>query len=406
MTDLIIIGGGAAGLACAVTAARRGLRVTVLERMDRIGKKLLATGNGRCNLMNTSALRYPGGHDFAAKALQRCGAEEQQAFWHSLGLHLREEDGGRVYPVSGQATSVLDALRLGLALYDVQVETGVNVDSVEKIRGGFRICCGERTLKARNVMIAGGGKAQPKLGSDGSAMELLRKMGHTIHACRPALTQIRTEEKSIAGLSGIRVRGDVSVKKQGKILHHESGEILFADYGVSGVCVMQCARYAQAGTQLSLDFLPGMGFADEEEVIREMLRRRKEWRNLPMEQLLTGLCVPRMASSLCKAAGVRWKDRVIGELTDREITALCRTMHAFVLEVTGVKGFEQAQVTAGGADPAEFDPQTMESRIVPGLYAAGEVLDVDGDCGGFNLMFAFASGIIAGNKMEGTYDHR
>ena len=406
MIDLVIIGGGAAGLACAITAARRGLRVTVLERMDRIGKKLLATGNGRCNLMNTADPRYPGGSNFASAVLERCGVDAQQAFWHSLGLQLREEDGGRVYPVSGQASSVLDALRLGLALHGVQVETGVYAETVEEIRGGFRVVCGDKTFKARNVMIAGGGKAQPKLGSDGSAMELLRKLGHNVRKCWPALTQIRTEEKAIAGLSGIRVRGDVSVLKQGKLLYCESGEILFADYGVSGVCVMQCARYAQAGTQLSMDFLPGMGFSDENEVIGEMRRRREEWRTLPMEQLLTGLCVPRLSSALCKAAGIKWKDRFVGYLNDREIASLANTMHSFVLDVTGVKGFEQAQVTAGGADTAEFDPVKMESRIVPGLYAAGEVLDVDGDCGGFNLMFAFACGIIAGNNMEGLHDHR
>ena len=406
LTDLIIVGGGAAGLACAVTAARRGLNVLILERLDRVGKKLLATGNGRCNLMNVSSPRYPGGGAFADQVLRQCGVEEQKAFWAALGLTLREEDGGRVYPSSGQASTVLDSLRLALTLHHVQVETGVHVTAVEQTKHGFIVESQERQYRARYVLIAGGGKAQPKLGSDGSAMELLRALGHRIHPCKPALTQIQTDTKPIAGLTGIRVKADVSVMQGEKKLYQERGEVLFADYGVSGVCMMQCARYAQQkGATLAINFLHGMGFADADAAFSELERRRCEWKALPMEQLLTGLCVPRLSSSLCKAAGIVWKDRVISSLKQNEIRVLVQEMQHFTLRVQGVKGFEQAQVTSGGADPTQFDSTTMESRLVPGLYAAGEVLDVDGDCGGYNLMFAFACGLIAGNHMEVTRDN-
>lgn len=401
MHDLIIIGGGAAGLACAVSAAERGLRVLVLERLDRVGKKLLATGNGRCNLMNVSDLRYPGGEAFARQVITRADPDAQKAFWARYGLHLREEDGGRVYPVSGQATSVLDALRLGLSLHDVQIETGAHVTRVEKTKESFIVLTAEKQYRTKNVLIAGGGKSQPKLGSDGSCMQLLRNLGHTIHPCKPVLTQILTDTKPIAGLSGIRVKAEITVQQGSSVLHREQGELLFADYGVSGVCAMQCARYAnQPGTMLSVSFLAGMGFSDEAACTDELTRRVKEWHCLPMEQLLTGLCVPRLASSLCKAAGIVWKDRMIGSLSRKEIAALTRVMGAFVLNVTGVKGFEQSQVTSGGAATDEFEPQTLQSRLVPGLYAAGEVLDVDGDCGGYNLMFAFACGLIVGRSVE------
>ena len=399
--DLIIIGGGAAGMACAVTAAKRGLNVLVLERLDRVGKKLLATGNGRCNLMNTSALRYPGGESFAREVLERVDAHAQKAFWAQYGLHVREEDAGRVYPVSGQATSVLDALRLGMTLHGVQIETGAHVTKVERTRQGFTVYTADRQYRGKNVLIAGGGKSQSKLGSDGSCMKLLRDLGHTIKPCKPVLTQILTDTKPISGLSGIRVKAEVSVQKDAIVLYREQGELLFADYGVSGVCAMQCARYAdQPGTKLSVSFLKGMGFEDAESCVLELTHRADAWRMLPMEQLLTGLCVPRLASALCKAAGVVWKDRLIGSLTAKEINSLARIMASFVLKVSGVKGFEQSQVTSGGAATEEFDPATMQSRIVPGLYAAGEVLDVDGDCGGYNLMFAFACGIIAGQSVE------
>ena len=396
MLDVLVIGGGAAGMAAAVAAGLCGDRVAVLERMDRVGKKLLATGNGRCNLMNTGPLRYPGGPALAASVLTYCGAREQTAFWRFLGLMLREEDGGRIYPASGQASSVLDTLRLAMAACSVSVETGIAVQRMARQGHDFAACSGDRTWHARRIIIAGGGCAQPKLGSDGSAWQLLTPFGHRLTDPRPALTQIITDTAPIRGLSGIRVRCRVAILDGGRTLHEEAGELLFADYGVSGVCVMQCARYAAPGTTLRIDLSAGMGFASEADATHELRRRRSLYAALPLDQLLTGLCVSRLASSLCQAAGIRWKDRSIASLTDAEIAHLARTIAAFDLSVRGVKSFDSAQVTAGGLDGAGFDPHTLESRYQPGLHACGEMLDVDGDCGGYNLMFAFGSGILAG----------
>ncbi len=398
MAEIVIIGGGASGMAAAIEAARCGDRVTLLERMDRVGKKLLATGNGRCNLMNVGAWRYPGGAGFAGEVLKQCDAQAQQRFWHELGLHLRTEEGGRVYPVSGQASSVLDTLRIAMERARVRVETGVHVDSIRREKGGWTVVAGEKRYRGERVIVCGGGCAQPKMGSDGSCYGLLRSQGHRIITPQPCLTQILTDTSAIRGLSGIRVKATIRVMHQQKLLHEESGEALFADYGMSGVCVMQCARYAYPGCMLALDLLAGMGFASAEKMEAELLRRKAQWSALPMEQLMTGLCVPRLTLALCAAAGIRCKDRTVGTLTRQEASMLAKVTGGWLLPVKGVKGFESAQVARGGADCREFDPATMVSRLAPGLHAAGEVLDVDGDCGGFNLMFAFASGILAGRN--------
>ena len=393
--EIVVIGGGAAGMAAAIEAAGHGAKVTLLERMDRVGKKLLATGNGRCNLMNVGEACYPGGSAFARSVLDKCGVVEQTAFWQELGLRLRVEDGGRVYPASGQASTVLDALRLAMDNLGVEIVTGASVKDIRLGKRGFTVVADAGTWHGDRVILAGGGCAQPKLGSDGSLWAIAERLGHTLVQPRPALTQIITDTLPIKGLSGIRVKAEVAVVKAGRVLHEESGEVLFADYGISGVCVMQCARFAEQGSVMRLNLLRGMGFENAGQAEAELLRRKAAWGSQPMEKLLTGLCVPRLAGSLCMEAGIRFRDRLIGSLKDSEASALAQVLGAFDLPVKGVKGFDSAQVTAGGLDVREFDPATMASRLVPGLYAAGEMLDVDGTCGGFNLMFAFGSGLLA-----------
>ncbi len=399
MADVLVIGGGAAGMAAAIVAAEKGEQTVLLEKMDRVGKKLLATGNGRCNLMNTGAPRYPCGDSFARAVLARCGVKEQTLFWQNHGLRMREEEGGRVYPSSGQATTVLDVLRLAMEEARVQVQTGVAVKGLERRGKGWRVLTSAGSMEASRVILAGGGCAQPKLGSDGSCYVLLTRLGHRLVTPRPALTQIETETEAIRGLEGIRVRCAVSLTRKGRTLKEEQGEALFASYGLSGVCVMQCAREAQKGDEMRLNLLWGLGM-DEKEARDELLRRQSDWADQPMEKLLTGLCVPRLALAVCKAAGVYCRARRVGDLKRDEAARLAQTLGAFGLQITGVKGFDTAQVTAGGIAVEEFNPHNLSSRVAPGLHAAGEVLNVDGDCGGFNLMFAFGSGLLAGQNDE------
>ncbi|MBR4080729.1 MAG: aminoacetone oxidase family FAD-binding enzyme, partial [Clostridia bacterium] len=352
------------------------------------------------NLMNTGEPQYPRGEYFARKVLSVCGPQEQRAFWERLGLRLREEAEGRVYPACGQASAVLDALRLAMHVEGVDVVTGAHVRKIEGGAGDFTVHTGDDVYRADSVVITGGGMAQPKLGSDGSAVKLLESMGHRVFPGQPVLTQVMCDTRPLQGLSGIRVKAEVTVRRKDKIFYKERGEVLFADYGLSGVCMMNAAGFLQPGVTMTLNLLPGLGLDSVEEAEGELLRRRDAWAFAPMEQLLCGLCVPRLSSALCREAGISFKGNTVGRLTEREIARLAALMADFRVDVTGVKGFDQAQVTRGGAHVKEFDPETMQSRIVPGLYAAGEVLDVDGLCGGYNLMFAFGSGIIAGRSVE------
>ncbi|MDD6051094.1 MAG: aminoacetone oxidase family FAD-binding enzyme [Clostridiales bacterium] len=397
MGTVLVIGGGAAGLAAAIAAAECGDQVTILEHMDRVGKKLLATGNGRCNLMNTGARCYPGGTDLADAVLDRCGVAEQTRFWQHIGLRLRQEDGGRVYPVSAMASTVLDALRFAADALGVQTITGANVTGIFKARLGWTVMAGEHKWKAERVIVAGGGCAQPKLGSDGSAWPLLTGLGHHLTLPKPALTQIITDTAAIKGLSGIRVRTQVRITSGTQEKHAEEGELLFADYGVSGVCVMQCARYAAPGDLLHIDLVRALGFDNAESFRQELQCRRDTWRDRRQSELLTGLCVPKLALALMQAAGLEgWQRSTCGQLSGKQLDHLTQSAADFTLTIRGVKGFDSAQVTAGGICTDEFNPMTMASILAPGVHAAGEVLDVDGDCGGFNLMFAFGSGILAG----------
>lgn len=400
MGSVIIIGGGAAGMSAAIAAAMCGDRVTVLERMDRVGRKLLATGNGRCNLMNTGEPRFPGGDGLARQVLARMGQQEQRRFWETLGLRLRQEDGGRVYPVSNAASSVLDTLRQAMRLLSIEVVTEADVDGLSPSRKGWLVTSGERRWTAQRVIVAGGGCAQPKLGSNGSAWPLLTALGHRMVSVQPALTQMITDTAPIRGLSGIRVRCGVRVTDGTGEKYRESGEVLFADYGVSGVCVMQCARFASPGDTFHIDLTQAMGFDGPRQLHAELRRRLSLWADSPQMtrlDLLTGLCVPKLAIALMRGAGIeRAQELPAADLTAAQLNRLVQLAADFCLTVRGVKGFDSAQVTAGGVDTAEFDPETMVSRLAPGVHAAGEVLDVDGDCGGFNLMFAFGSGLLAG----------
>ncbi|MBQ2699795.1 MAG: aminoacetone oxidase family FAD-binding enzyme [Clostridia bacterium] len=391
--NTLIIGGGAAGLCAAIAAARKGEKVTVLERMDRVGKKILATGNGRCNLLNAGPLRYPGNGEFARQVIDYPALK---AFFENLGLSLRVEAEGRVYPASGQASSVLDVLRLNMERLGVQVITGCQVTALKKTQKGFVARTSQGDFTADRVILCGGGKAAPKLGSDGSCYKLLKDLGHEITPLRPALTQFRCESPFLKGLSGIRVRAKMWVTQGGKILARQEGEALFTDYGVSGVCAMQLSRFGQEkGCTLHLDLRPALGL--EKDALGFLLNRKEHFAEVSMNQFFTGLCVNRLAESLLRVAGISGKTPA-RQLTEAQWQQLAALVADVPLSIAGVNGFENAQVTWGGADPWMFDPNTMESLICPGLYAAGEVLDVDGDCGGFNLMFAWASGIIAGGR--------
>lgn len=398
--EVTVIGAGASGMPAAIQAASRQKKVILVDKNDSPGRKILASGNGRCNIMNLGRPKYYGNTEFAEKVLKRCPPEKIISFFHHYGLMITEENDGRMYPYSFQAASVLNVMKNAISITGVSMMTGFNILSVENNQNCFLIK-GENndTILSRKVVIACGGAAQPKLGGSSTGYQILHTLGHTIIPVYPSLVSLTTDKKSISGLSGIRSHCQITLIEKGKKIHSEKGEILFTDYGISGICVMQCARFTtDRNTYLEINFLYGL-FDDIDSVRIELQRRSHMFPDFSPIRLFDGILPERISYAVLKQAGISLRGETAGSLTDKELRQIAETVIHYKVIITGTRGMDYAQVTAGGADCNEFIPETMESRISKGVYAAGEVLDVDGDCGGFNLMFAISSGIIAGESV-------
>lgn len=391
-----IIGAGASGMAAALAAAENPeVEVLVLERQSRVGRKLLATGNGRCNLTNLHALE--GGYhgespDFSKEALTRFSPEETLAWFRSLGLYTVAEPSGRVYPYSDQANSVVDVLRLAMDKPNITLVTGFTVEKIRREPEGFTLSSREDSYFCHKVIVACGGLAGSKLGGTMSGYQLLGKLGHRSTRLRPALVQIKCGWAGVVGLKGVRANCHVKIFRDEALFAQSTGELQFTEMGLSGPVIFEISRdvcFGKGDWEARLDFLPEMSPAELEAMLLERQRR-----NFPMEELLTGILHNRLGRVLTKAAGIG--GRQAGDLTREEIAQVCRTVKAFAIPLTEPLGMDSAQVTAGGVLTENFDPKTLESRLVPGLYACGEVLDVDGDCGGYNLQWAWSSGRTAG----------
>ena len=397
MEKILIIGGGASGMAAAIRAAEDSNRsVTLLERQPRVGKKLAATGNGRCNLTNLQAAtaRYHGEDPgFADPVLRAYPPERVLEFFSRLGLKTVTEYGGRVYPLSDHAGSVLDVLRLALEQPNVSILTGCPAEAVRRDGAGFAVTAGGRTFSADRLILACGGCAGSRLGGVMDGYALAGALGHGRTALYPALTQLRTAPDYPRALKGIRVDARVRLLRAERVLAERSGDILFTDTGLSGTAVFEISRAAAGQSDLTAEIC--LFEASEEALLTDLRARSGRWPALEANRILTGAAQSRLGQMLCRYAGIGG-GAAAETLTDAQLLALARAMRSFRLPVTGVSGFETAQVTAGGLRTAEFDPETLQSRIVPGLYACGELLDVDGDCGGFNLHWAWASGLRAG----------
>ncbi len=396
---IAIIGAGAAGMAAAITSAASGAnQVLLLERQARVGRKLLATGNGRCNLTNrhTDPSRYHGNSpDFVRPALEACPVESTLDFFQALGLYTVTEPDGKVYPWSDQANSVVDVLRFALDRKNVSLITGTEVVSVKKTAEGFRIKDQNGAVhQADRLIVACGGAAGTKLGGGLSGYQLLRSLGHHCTKLYPSLVQLKTDTEPIRGLKGVRAMAALKLSVNDALLAKACGEVQFTDYGVSGPAVFDLSRAAATaeGTVLHLDLLPDYR---AEDLLSALCIRISRFPNLLAEDLLTGILHNRLGRVLVKNCGIAL-NTPLTSLNWKQLTQIVDSCHELALPVTGNMGMEGAQVTAGGIVTKEFDPETLESRIVPGLYAAGEVLDVDGDCGGFNLQWAWSSGILAG----------
>ena len=397
-----IIGGGASGMAAALAAAEnKSAQVILIERQARLGRKLQATGNGRCNLSNLHAAQ--GGYHgddaaFSEYALSAFTPEVTLEWFRSLGLFTVAEESGRVYPYSDQANSVVDVLRFALEQENITQKLGFEVEKVKKTTGGFRIESSEETLEVDRLIIACGGLAGTKLGGSMSGYKLLRSFGHKCTRLRPTLVQLKSNWKGAAALKGVRTNCHAAICQDGRLHAESTGELQFTEYGLSGPVIFEVSRDACQGAGewvCKLDFLPDIS----EDMLKCELFRRKNT-SLPASELLTGILHNRLGRVISQAAGVN-PNRKISELSDYELTETARLVKCFEISLTEPMGMDAAQVTAGGIVTKDFDNTTMESRLVPGLYACGEVLDIDGDCGGYNLQWAWASGRLAGHHAGG-----
>ena len=396
-----IIGAGASGMAAALAVSENpDVQVILLERQARVGRKLQATGNGRCNLTNLHATRggYHGDDPaFCEYAIAQFPPEKTLEYFSELGLYTVAEPTGRVYPYSDQANSVVDVLRFALDRPNVRLVTDFEVSKARKTGGGFVLSCGKETVQCDKLIVACGGLAGTKLGGSMSGYKLLRGFGHRCTKLRPTLVQLRSGWSGVSALKGVRANCRAGIYREGVKMAQSVGEIQFTDYGLSGPVMFEISRDACTGSgewECRMDFLPDM----PEETLYRLLARRKTT-NLSCDDLLTGILHNRLGRVLIQAAGLRGRTMVC-QLPEDGLQAVCRTAKDFRVSVTEPMGMDNAQVTAGGIVTDEFDPTTMESKLVSGFYACGEVLDIDGDCGGYNLQWAWSSGRLAGLLMS------
>ena len=394
---IAIIGGGASGLMAAIAAKTDNASVTVYEKEKRVGRKILATGNGRCNLTNTGAdLKdyHSGNINFIKGAKTRFWVDETLSLFEELGLVCKEEQDGKVYPYSDTASSVLDILRRRVDAVGVQTVCDFAVSKIEKTDSGFKIISktGQTSFYDR-VIIATGGMAGATLGSDGSGYALLKSFGHRITPLTPSLVQIKTETETVRKLKGIKVQAKVTIGS-----HSRDGELLFTDYGISGPPVFSLSSYLDGCDDVVIDMMPEYSYDD---IYNMLCMRCASFYDATLEDFFTGMLNKRVGMALLKHSGVMPLSRLVATLTDKEIKTVTHSIKGMRLKITGTASWNSAQVTKGGADVNEFDPVTMMSKRVFGLYACGEVLDVDGDCGGYNLQWAWSSGYIAGKNAAG-----
>ena len=393
-----IIGAGASGMAAALAASENPNNTVILmERQARVGRKLQATGNGRCNLTNLHAdgASYHGDAPaFAAPAMAAFNVQKTLSWFSSLGLCAVAEESGRVYPYSDQANSVVDVLRFALHRPNIILKTGFEVTKAKKTTQGFLVESAEEQVHCDRLIIACGGLAGTKLGGSMSGYQLLRGFGHKITKLRPALVQIKTHWGANAALKGVRANCRAQILRDGAVVAQSEGELQFTEYGLSGPVIFEVSRDVcreKGEWSCRLDFIPMW----EEDELLAALRRRKET-DLPVEELLTGILHNRLGRVLTHAAGIN--SGLIRDLREEELKDVVRAVKDFRIPLAEPMGMDSAQVTAGGAVTGEFDSETMESRLMPGLYACGEVLDIDGDCGGYNLQWAWSSGRLAGES--------
>lgn len=401
-TDVTVIGGGASGLMAAIFAARGGVRTQILEHMDRVGKKILSTGNGKCNYTNAlQGESYYRGENpaFVMPIFAQFGHKETVELFAKLGIYPKERT-GYFYPKSEQAAAVLEVLRMECEHQGVEITTSCELKAISRCKEGYRIetNCGD--LISRKLIFATGLLAAPKTGSDGSAFPYIRQLGHHFCEIVPALVPLMAKQSFFKALAGVRTEASVHLYIDNSPICSETGELQLTDYGISGIPVFQISRFATKAlakhrkVMAKIDFLPAL---TEKEVSELLVKRFHTYgADKDCSQALIGLFNKKLIDVLLKESGIDLH-LPAKKLGDRELRRLCETICGLSVEIIGSKPVDAAQVCAGGIPVCEVEQETLESKLAPGVYFAGEVLDIDGICGGYNLQWAWASGAVAGS---------
>ena len=406
MRHVAVIGGGAAGMMAAITSAREGARVTILEHKERIGKKILSTGNGRCNFTNTyqtPACYRSDNRDFAWNIIQKFNVEKTISFFKELGIYPKDRN-GYLYPYSDQAAAILEVLQIEVAKLDICVMTEINVLDIQPVKKGIRITTDKKTITADSVILACGSKAAPVTGSDGSGYQLAKLLGHRIVPVLPALVQLRCAEKFYKSISGVRVQGSVEIYADDIFLESDTGEIQLTNYGISGIPVFQVSRYAakalykKQSVTAVLNFMPDM---NKDEFLLFLQERITLCPYKTLDEFFTGVFPKKLCELWIRLSRLP-KEMRVSDLSGEQLEKLVLLIQHLRTYITETNSFEQAQICCGGVDTTEINPDTLESNYVPGIYFAGELLDVDGICGGYNLQWAWSSGFVAGKEAAGN----
>jgi len=394
---MIIIGAGAAGLITAISVARKGQQVILLEQNSKIGKKILVSGNGKCNIDNKyiSTNRFHSQNpNFIEEVLKGYDFEVVEKFFTSIGLELVEGKEGKMFPMSLQASSVVELLEYEAKKLGVQIICNCAVTAIDKKSETFTLETTQGSKTCKNLLLASGSPAAPQLGGSNSGYAFATKMGHSLIPRHPSLVQLCSDETWVKTCAGVKVAGLAKLYANGEYIAEKKGDLLFTNYGISGLAILDLSREVSTRLanfdycELSLDLMPNL---NKEKLINLLLKRLKEGSGKPLPLWLQGVINKKLISIILEQS--KCKAREEGDLNRKEINKLVHAIKNLRLSINDTKGFKGAEVATGGIDTREINPQTMESKLVPNLYFAGEILDVDGDRGGFNFHFAWVSGM-------------
>lgn len=400
--DIAIIGGGASGLSAAISAKETASSayVMVIEKLPRVGKKIIASGNGKCNLsnVNISERNYHG--SLNAVKIISAALDYREFFTEKLGILCTvgsEGKEGGVYPRSNSSSTVLNALRLRAGKLGISECCDCDIKEIIPQKNGFILRSADNEFFCRRVIIAAGGYAAPSFGTDGSIMRIIKGMGYKISKICPAVAPLKVDANDVKGLKGVRVKGEISAYSGNKLLRTEKGELQFNENNISGICVFNLAYLFseyEGDLKLRADLLPEIS---SEKLFNYLMTLLKDRGELPIEEFLTGAFVKNLAVYLVKRSLGRSISNTISSLTKQEISAICGNIKGLEFKVGGCSSWQHAQATMGGIHSSCVD-ENLQSKLHKGLYFCGEILDVAGDCGGYNLQWAWSSGIIAGKN--------